>query len=346
MAHETHYGLSYVVDTAVKGAALSGYVEVATQLRLDPRAMLREAGVDVRALQDPEFRVPARRVYDLLERSAQASGCETFGLRMAQARRPGQIGPIALLLAHQPTLRDALKVLAGHQRTLNEALLIAVDDDEDGSALMRLDLVADGDAPLRQAYELALATAAQTFRGPAGPRLRAKDAFFAHGPPADLSDHRRLFGPHLHFGSAFNGLSVSRVDADRPNPAADADLAGYAAAFLESLTPSRDAPLEGRVRMAILALLPSGRASSKAVAARLGLSDRTMQRHLARDGVEFVALLGQIRRDHAVRHLANGKLPLSEVAELLGYARESSFARWFSGEFGLAPSAWRAANGD
>src|SRR6478672_4430317 len=102
----------------MRGAALTRYAEVANEVGLDPRAMLRRLGIDSRVLAEPERRVPAESVLDLLELSAEVSGCETFGLRMALGRRLPDYGPISLVLAHQKTLREALRVLVRYQRML------------------------------------------------------------------------------------------------------------------------------------------------------------------------------------------------------------------------------------
>ena len=44
----------------------------------------------------------------MLEESARASQCPTFGLRMAQTRQLTDLGAISLLLTHKRTLRDVL----------------------------------------------------------------------------------------------------------------------------------------------------------------------------------------------------------------------------------------------
>jgi AraC-like DNA-binding protein len=67
-----------------------------------------------------------------------------------------------------------------------------------------------------------------------------------------------------------------------------------------------------------------------------------LQRRLDEEGAEFTRLLNDIRRELAVRYVANTKLPLSRVADLVGYSRQSSFSRWFSEEFGSSPTAWRS----
>ncbi|HEY2049068.1 MAG TPA: AraC family transcriptional regulator [Caulobacteraceae bacterium] len=326
-----------------RGAILTGYAQVAAQHGVDPRAMLRRVGLDSRVLDDRERRVPARQIYELLELSAQASGCETFGLQMGALRQPADVGPVALLLAHQVTLRDALMTAARYQPMLNEAMLFVVDDEEDFTSV-RVELASDGQLPLRQSYELLAAISVQTLCSPAGPHRRPRMVCFTHSPPADLSHHKRVFGPNVKFASAFNGFVWNRADADCVSPAADPRLVEYAEGFIKNLPYANSAALAAEVQKTIHVMLPLNGASTKTVAARLGLSERTMQRRLLQEEVEFSVLLNDIRREHALRHLSNGRLPLSEVASLLGYTRETSFSRWFAHEFGTPPSNWRASH--
>ena len=330
------------MEAMARGAALSGYARVAAQLGLDPRAMLRRVELDRRVLEERERRVPARKIFNLLELSAQTSGCETFGLQMGALRRPADVGPVALLLAHQPTLRHAIATIVRYGQMINESMLVAVDDEEDTLSVV-VDFTSDGQTSLRQSHELAAATILQTLCGPAGPHARPRTVHFVHRPPSDISLHTRLFGPNVHFSSGFNGFTWSHADADRISPTADPRLAQYAEDFIRDLPFAGNAPLASEVQKAIHILLPLSGASTKAVSARLGLSERTMQRRLSEEDIEFSSLLNNVRREHAIRHLDNARLPLSQVAEMLGYSRETSFARWFAQEFGVPPSNWRGS---
>ena len=95
----------------VRAAALTGYFAVAEELKLDTIPLLRGNGLTRAMLSNPEQMLPARPVIRLLEESAAASNCPTFGLRMAERRGLADLGMVSLLLAHQSTLRDALSVL-------------------------------------------------------------------------------------------------------------------------------------------------------------------------------------------------------------------------------------------
>ena len=86
----------------MRAANLDGYIEVANSVGLDGVRMLRQAGIALETLNDPEKRVPAAAVVRLVQRSAEESGCESFGLLIAETRSFASLGPLSLLLERLP----------------------------------------------------------------------------------------------------------------------------------------------------------------------------------------------------------------------------------------------------
>lgn len=123
----------------VRFAALSGYVDVARASGLDPARMMREHGLDPAGLAQPDRRVAADAVIALLEASADASGVDDFGLRLAERRRLSSLGPLSLALREQPTVRDVVAMLCRYESMYNESLRIRVVE-RDGIAAVRLAL--------------------------------------------------------------------------------------------------------------------------------------------------------------------------------------------------------------
>ncbi len=109
----------------VRAASLTGYFAVAEQLGVDVAPLLRRAGLSRAMTADPEQMLPAGLVMRLLERTADTSGCITFGLRMAVERELSDIGMISLLIVHQPTLGAALEVLSEYRTRINSNLTLA-----------------------------------------------------------------------------------------------------------------------------------------------------------------------------------------------------------------------------
>src|SRR5436190_4459846 len=316
------------MDDFVRAASLSNYLEVADQLGLDGPAMLRETGIDRRALANPDSKVKAEAVCLLLEHSAQRSGCETFGLRMAESRTLSDFGAISLLLMHQPTVREALMTVIQHRRLLNPSLIIDVEEDKD-LVIIREKLTVGPQTPTRQAYELAIGVLFRMFRSLLGGRWRALSVNFCHPAPAETVVHRRVFGPICEFDCDFDGFTCSRDDLDAANPSADQTLAGHAERYVQSLPQTGGRTLAEDVQKSIYLLLPGGHASIVAVAESLSMNERTLQRRLRGEDADFSALLDKVRVELASRYLANTGFPLGRLPDLLGYSRQSSFNRWF-----------------
>jgi len=57
----------------IRSACLTGYVEVARSLGLDPFSLVREAGIDRSCLFDPDIKIQIEPVIRLLEMSASAA---------------------------------------------------------------------------------------------------------------------------------------------------------------------------------------------------------------------------------------------------------------------------------
>lgn len=328
------------MSATVRGATLANYAEVAAQVGLDAGAMLRRAGIDRRALTDPDLRLSAAAVVELLEASAAASDCPTFGLRMAESRQLSDFGAVSLLITHQATMRDALMTVVQYRQLLNPVLVIDVEEGAD-LVVVREELLVPGVGEKRQSAELALGVLYRLFRAVLGSRWRAHSVCLAHAAPSDTSVHRRIFGPICEFGSDFYGLTCGRVDLDAPNPSADPTMARFAERYVRTLPQAEARSLTQDVQKTIYLLLPMGEATIERVAASLGLNERTLQRRLAAEDADFSRLLQDIRRGLAVRYVANADLPLSRIAGLVGYARQSSFNRWFADEFGASPTGWR-----
>jgi AraC-like DNA-binding protein len=332
------------MGTLIRAAALSNFSDVAQQMGLAPRTLLREVGLDPGALSDPDIRVPAAAVMKVLEAAAVLSGCETFGLRMAESRRLSDFGAVSLLIAHQPTLREALDTIIQYRHLLNDALVVSAEEFGD-LVVLREELVVEEPAPTRQAYELAIGVLFRMFNALLGPRWRPEAIRFTHSAPADLSVHRRMFGPNVQFDSDFNGIVCSGSDLDQPNPGAEPRLAQYARQFVEGMGARDVRTVTRQVREAAYLLMPVGRGSIEQIAKAMGMNVRTLQRRLAAEDSEFSLLLNEVRRDLAVRYLANPTYSKTEIARLLGYGQLSSFTRWFIGEFGAPPSRWRSDAG-
>jgi AraC-like DNA-binding protein len=324
----------------MRAVILSGYVEVANLVGLDGMRMLRQAGIAPEMLEDPENRLPAGAVVRLLDRSAEESGCESFGLLMAERRTFASLGPVSLLLERLPNLRAVVRASIVFQRHLNDVVTIGLEDVDD-TCLIKLDLWPEYWGA--QALDLLVGIAYQVLTGASGGRWRPSCVHTMRRAPDDQAVWRRMFPMAVEFEANFSGLSCSSASMLIPNPLADEAMAHNAHQLLRLLPlASGPEPIGDKVRRTISLLLPSGRATVDQVAAQLGLSARSLQRRLDEEGLQFAELLSGVRQELATAYLSNSGRPVTSVAALLGYSSPSSFTRWFASSFGVAPQVWRA----
>lgn len=90
-----------------------------------------------------------------------------------------------------------------------------------------------------------------------------------------------------------------------------------------------DTSMSARVRTAITELLPGGACGIDDIAAKLGISKRTLQRRLTAENTTFQKQLNNTREMLAIHYLNNTDISTSDVAYLLGYQELNSFLRAF-----------------
>src|SRR5262249_40217026 len=154
--------------------------------------LLSEVGIDRRALHDPEMRVPAIAVGRLLELAAQQAKVEAFGLLMGETRSVAILGPIALLLREEPTVRHAIQSLAKYIFLHNEAIVLHLDEIED-QAVVALEIHLARQMPFRQGVELSIAVLYRILQSLIGAHWQAI-VCFTHEPPARRDVHHGVLG--------------------------------------------------------------------------------------------------------------------------------------------------------
>jgi AraC-like DNA-binding protein len=326
----------------IRSAVLSGYVDVAKSVGLDPYAMITRCGVPAACLTDPEVKVSAVAVVRLLEESAQRSGKPDFGLRLAERRSLSNIGALALLVREQPTIRRAIGVLIGYMYLHSEALLLSLEQ-EGELATLKLAVDVGRPVPVRQGVELGLGFLHRSLQQLLGKNWKPQGIYFTHARPTRADAYRRFFATPIEFNQEFNGIVCYARDIDAAVPASDPTMARHVQQYLDTIASRPHTTTAAKVRECIYLMLSSGLCSAAQVAKRLGTDRRTIHRHLAKEGETFTSLMDSVRSELVTRYVENRDRPLSETADLLGFSAQSAFSRWFRAKFDCSVSEWRAA---
>jgi AraC-like DNA-binding protein len=96
-----------------------------------------------------------------------------------------------------------------------------------------------------------------------------------------------------------------------------------------------------QVRRKLVGVMDGGETSIEAMAKKLGMSARSLQRHLADEGTGYNDLLAQILAEFAKRYLARGTISASEVAYLIGFTEPPAFFKAFKRWTGMTPTEFQ-----
>jgi AraC-like DNA-binding protein len=325
----------------IRTAALTGYADLARPLGLDPTALMSGLGLDIADLDVPDRWIPAAPVARLLEASARQSGCEDFGLRMAERRRLGSLGPLGVVLRDAPDLRAVVGLLRANAPTYDEALHLRLTQ-EDGLATIEGWLAFGEPVPTAQSLDLTMAALVRAIRGLVDDDWQPLSVHFSRPAPADRRPYHRLFGPSLRFGADSTGLVLHTRELDAPVLTSDPSLRPYTERFLREVAAAPATSASAQVAEVVEDLLPSGTCSVQQVCRRLGLRPRELPRLLAEDGTGFSDVVHATRRRLVERYLGGERYSLTDISQLLGFAAPSAFSRWFHQQFGTSPTQWRA----
>ncbi len=166
---------------------------------------------------------------------------------------------------------------------------------------------------------------------------------FKHQAIAEVSKYEDLFGCDVKFGQAEYSLIFEDNVKNAPLPTADPKKLAFAREKLDRAIYKMRGEYNflDRVQHQIVKLIESGAANKKAMAQELGLSERSLTRKLSEKGTSFKELKTQVVKKLSVSKIEQG-LPLTTIAQSLGYNDQAAFTRAFKKWYGETPSQRKA----
>ncbi|MGB1026875.1 MAG: AraC family transcriptional regulator ligand-binding domain-containing protein [Rhodospirillaceae bacterium] len=306
-------------------------------------SLLRSIGLEPDAPIDPKRMVPAADYYDFCERAARACG-DGIGmvLRVGASMRCDDYGAFGLAWKSATTLRGSYQRSERYWRVLTSVAAYTLTEEE-GRAYMTLHREGPRRLGMRLSNEQTLiaihAISQEVSQAPFVPLA----VYFKHPAPGDIAAHEAHFGCPVHFGADRDAIAVSLEILNAPNRLGDASISAFFQSHLDREVAElpEDQALDHQVRSEISQLLSDGVPSVDAVAERLAMSRRTLQRRLSAKGVAFQDLVEEARKDLAKRLLRRTDYALAEIAFLTGFAEQSTFSRAFKRWSGQTPATYR-----
>ena len=329
-------------DEMLLAPYLGRLVERMHEEGLDTGALSREAGVDLRALQQPDARLPLSACLRILDHAERQGVLPRLGMEVAREldlRNQGFLGYAVLASAD---LGEALDIVVRYLRTRTRLLTVRH--------------FIEGEQVVVQ-FQEGLPLGAQfvwLMDGVFSAIFHIGEQMFRVRPPREVevrlpgseAAHHELLREHteasLRFDSGFAQVRFPQSWLSLEVTTADPSLMKLAAEQCEQeLQRCRQGNLLLEQVRELTEQYLGEPQPMEVVAEALHMTPRTLRRRLSALGTTHQQILEQLRRATALDLLQDTDRSVEEIADSLGYRDPSNFGRAFRRWTGMSPRAWR-----
>lgn len=315
----------------------------ACELGMDRGALERAAGLVETDLADPDGRVPKTKMLALWREVLDHAKDPLFGLKIGASLRVHELGLVGYIMGASENLGHALECLVRYGRILADDVQCSL---RPGVGTVDFEVAAEVDLiALEQPVVVRLASTLAVAREITGRNVRPVEVRLPQARPADVTPYRDYFQSKVLFEAGAIVLTFAADDLDLPIPDADQGLSRYLEDYARGVMDAL--PVHGslvsQIWRILMVRLPAGDPGIETVAATLGLNARTVQRRLKDEGTTYSDLRDVFRHTTARKLLANPRIPIKEIAFLLGYQDLGAFYRAFRRWEDCSPMDYRIA---
>jgi len=204
--------------------------------------------------------------------------------------------------------------------------------------------ITPGETSIEFGYELLYGAIINTLRGllnAPGLNLRME---LPYPKPTHFSLYYPVFGGDVHFDCVRGRILFPRDLLNTKLPSSNPVLRNlYEVECARLLSDLEEDTSVAERTLQLLRKFEGQYPQMPQLAAMLNLSPRTYRRRLDAERSSFQRLLDRVRAEHATRYLQNTRLPLSNIAYLVGFNDASNFRRAYLKWTGKSPREVRRA---
>jgi len=277
-----------------------------------------------------------------LELAALEANDSLLGLHVAAGMDLRDAGILFYLAASSATVAEALEDLVRYAGATSEAVRLQLSRRRDETVLTVRPVLAF-DEPCRQFSEFSALALIRILRRLTNRDFAPRRITFTHTRNSGLTELRSILRCPVAFAQTSDGWVLPQGVMELPITSRDRRLLHILQAHAEDLLSERRsaAGLQGSVENQLLTALPSGRVQTAAVARQLGMSVRSLTRHLSQEGTSFGEILDRLRHRLALSDLEDRRISLQQIAWLLGYSEIGAFNHAFKRWTGTSPGRAR-----
>ncbi len=307
---------------------------------IDGQAVCSEAGIDVRRITDPNYRIPVAVMTPLWRHSVTLSGDTAFGLRVAEHVSLTTFHALGFASFASRNFQEVAWRIMNNVSVVSEVARVRVEmKGED--IWFCVDVLEDGPEVSDEAIDAFLGAIVFLGRRVVGVELPLAAVHLKRPDPGQQQRYDDFFSAPVTFASERNALLAPLSAARQMMPGYNPDLVAANEKVPSQYQAARNQSLVAMVEARIAEVLPDEPQQSQ-VAEHLNMSVRKLQRQLAAENTSYQKVLDRYREKQAMALLKDRRVAIKEVAYQLGFANQSAFTRAFKRWTGLTPRAYLA----
>jgi AraC-like DNA-binding protein len=337
------------LDTAqILGSWTQILLAAARAEEIDNRVLLEAVGLDLDALADPNARHSTDVVSALWRCAVEMSGNPCIGIDAVGYVNATTFQALGYSVLASSTLRGVFERYVRFGRFVNPNAHLQIKEEGEQTHLI-YDMGCGSARLADEAIDAAIAQAVQTSRDLMGRWVRPVSVALRRPEPSPKQTFEDFFRAPIQFSAEMDALVFDSELLDRPLLSGNEILAKQTdevvwKALKDIERESQSKPASERVRKWVIDQLPNGEPSQIAASQQMGMSLRSLQRHLADEGGTFRDVVKQVRLELSRHYLAEDRLSILEISALIGFNGSSSFSHAFRNWTGMTPTAFRRAS--
>jgi AraC-like DNA-binding protein len=311
-------------------------LQAAAAGRADADRLARESRLPGWALAADGTMLPSRyalRLWELIEHSVEVPHA---ALAIASRYQPGSLELYDYLFTTSATLRDGMGATRDFLHLVTTNGRMEVRADNGGETSYSYQHVETGSRGAELARQFAVGVMCMRARAATGRMIVPEHITFAQPAPRSYREFTEMFGTsRIDFDAPVTTFTFRASDLDLPLRGADPALARILLRYAASMPAPPPVTWRDHVQQQLADLIEGGSPSIEALARRLAVSIRTLQRQFAEQGTTWRAELDTARYRRAIDARRAGVSDLTRLARQLGYADPGSarraLTRWDDG---------------
>lgn len=320
-------------------------IQWAEEHGIDTAPILSSKGLEKGDFDNPDRLIKFEQQFEIVQQLFDIISCPALGLRIGERINLGHLGKWIMAINSCATAIDAFKMAFDLADLLSLPFQVILDVQGDIAKLSFVDLI-DLGCRHRHRYEMHIVGGYNICCEILRERVQCIKICFAYPKPEYADEYKKIFNCPIVFDAEETQILFDSRYLARPLPCANTLTKNiYEADCRHTIEQLTMLTTTTELAKATLQCTDKGILTRSQLAQRLNMSDQTLKRRLAADGVTYKSLAQGVRKKKACDLLQSTELSIEEIAGKVGYSDVANFYRAFKSLTGKTPLSYREKKG-